>query len=42
MNIRVPMNISDQEATKIAKQQGCNTIVSISHLPDGTTSINAF
>ena len=39
--IKLPPSISDREALKMVQGQGFTTIVSITHLPDGSKLIDA-
>lgn len=39
--IKLPSSITDREALKMVQGQGFNTIISLTHLPDGSKLIDA-
>ena len=39
--MKLPPSITDREALKMEQGQGFNTIISLTHLPDGSKLIDA-
>lgn len=39
--MKLPPSITDREALKMVQGQGFNTIISLTHLPDGSKLIDA-